>query len=89
MVRVKSPQDFGASIIFILIGVAGLYFGSELSFGSAARMGPGYFPMIVSGLPWCASSMQESKRSCGLPFSTPTSPPSLMRRRAKPVSTYS
>lgn len=50
MVRVKSPQDFGASIIFILIGVAGLYFGSELSFGSAARMGPGYFPMIVSGL---------------------------------------
>jgi hypothetical protein len=50
MVRVKSPQDLGASVVFILIGVAGLYFGSELTFGSAARMGPGYFPMIISGL---------------------------------------
>jgi hypothetical protein len=50
MVRVRSPQDFGAAAVFVLIGAAGLYFGSELAFGSAARMGPGYFPMILSGL---------------------------------------
>lgn len=50
MLRVKSPQDFGASVVFVLIGLAGLYFGSELTFGSAARMGPGYFPMLISGL---------------------------------------
>ncbi len=48
MFRVKSPQDFGASVTFIVIGLAGLYFGREYSIGSAARMGPGYFPMLLS-----------------------------------------
>jgi hypothetical protein len=32
------------------IGLAGLYFGSDLAFGSARLMGPGYFPMILSSL---------------------------------------
>jgi hypothetical protein len=48
MLRVKSPQDLGAGLVFMLIGLAGLYFGSELAFGSAARMGPGYFPTVLS-----------------------------------------
>jgi hypothetical protein len=48
MLRVKSPQDFGAGLVFLLIGAAGLYFGSELSFGTSARMGPGYFPTLLS-----------------------------------------
>jgi hypothetical protein len=50
MLQVKSPQDFGAGVVFVLIGLAGLYFGNELAFGTAARMGPGYFPMLLSGL---------------------------------------
>jgi hypothetical protein len=50
MFRVKSPQDFGAGILFMLIGIAGIYFGKDLAFGSSARMGPGYFPTIVSFL---------------------------------------
>lgn len=49
MVRIKSPQDFGAAVVFILIGAAGFYFGWDLRMGSAARMGPGYFPMLLSG----------------------------------------
>ncbi len=49
MIRIKSPQDFGAAIVFIAIGLAGFYFGSDLRLGTAARMGPGYFPMILSG----------------------------------------
>ena len=48
MVRVKSPQDLGAGAVFVLIGVAGLYFGRELAFGTAARMGPGSFPTLLS-----------------------------------------
>ena len=48
MLRLKSPQDFGAGLIFILIGCAGLYFGQDLRFGSAARMGPGFFPYYIS-----------------------------------------
>ena len=50
MIRIKSPQDLGAGIMFIVIGVLGMIFGQELAFGTAARMGPGYFPMILSGL---------------------------------------
>jgi len=47
---IKSPQDFGAGILFILFGAIGLYIGSDLTFGSARNMGPGYFPMIICGL---------------------------------------
>jgi putative tricarboxylic transport membrane protein len=48
--RVKSPQDFGAGLVFVLIGGAGIYFGADLTFGTSARMGPGYFPLLLSGL---------------------------------------
>ena len=50
MVRIRSSQDFGAALVFIVIGTAGLYFGKDLAFGSAAQMGPGYFPSVLSGL---------------------------------------
>jgi len=48
MFRVKSPQDLGAAIVFVVIGLAGAYFGRDLALGTAARMGPGYFPIILS-----------------------------------------
>ena len=50
MIKVRSPQDLGAAVVFVVIGGAGLYFGQDLAFGSAARMGPGYFPTLLSGL---------------------------------------
>ena len=48
MFRVKSPQDLGAAVLFLAIGVAGIYFGRDLAFGDAAKMGPGFFPTILS-----------------------------------------
>ncbi len=50
MIRVKSPRDLGAGIVILVIGLAGAYFAKDLTFGSASKMGPGYFPTIVS---WC------------------------------------
>jgi Tripartite tricarboxylate transporter TctB family len=50
MFRVKSPQDFGSAVVFLLIGLAGLYFGRDLTYGTASRMGPGYFPYLLSWL---------------------------------------
>jgi hypothetical protein len=35
-------------VLFLLIGSAGVYFGRDLAFGSAAKMGPGFFPIILS-----------------------------------------
>jgi Tripartite tricarboxylate transporter TctB family len=48
MFPIKSPQDFGSAIVFLLMGLAGLYFGKDLNYGSADHMGPGYFPVILS-----------------------------------------
>ncbi len=50
MLRVKSPQDLGAGLVFLLLGLAGFYFGRDLAFGTAARMGPGYFPTLLSAM---------------------------------------
>ena len=50
MVRVKSPQDFGAGAVFIVIGIAGIVFGGDLPMGTTSRMGPGYFPTLLSVL---------------------------------------
>jgi hypothetical protein len=47
MLRIRSQQDFGAGVFFVLIGVAGLYFGRHLAYGTALRMGPGFFPTWV------------------------------------------
>lgn len=54
MIRVKSPQDLGAGLLFIFIGGVGVYFGKGLTFGSARSMGPGFFPMWLS---WIIISM--------------------------------
>ena len=48
MLRIKGPQDIGAAVVFIVIGLAGAYFGQDLRFGSAGNMGPGYFPVLLS-----------------------------------------
>jgi len=50
MLRVRSPQDLGAATVFIVIGLAGLYFGRDLTFGTASHMGPGFFPTWLSFL---------------------------------------
>jgi len=50
MIKVKSPRDFGAGLLFIVIGLGGFWFGRNLNIGVASRMGPGYFPMMLSGL---------------------------------------
>jgi hypothetical protein len=50
MFKVRNPRDFGSAIVLMLIGLAGLYFGLDLTYGTAARMGPGYFPRLLSWL---------------------------------------
>jgi hypothetical protein len=50
VLRVKSPQDLGAGLVFVLIGAAGVVFGQDLTIGTSGRMGPGYFPILLSWL---------------------------------------
>jgi Tripartite tricarboxylate transporter TctB family len=48
MIRVKSPQDFWAGILFVLAGGAALWVGRDYPLGTLTRMGPGYLPTVLS-----------------------------------------
>lgn len=47
--RIASSQDFAAAAFFLALGAVGLWFSSALTIGTAARMGPGFFPILVFG----------------------------------------
>jgi len=48
MLRVKNPQDLAAGLFLIVIGAAALWFSRDLTMGTIERMGPRYFPFVVS-----------------------------------------
>lgn len=41
---VRSPKDFWAGVLFIVFGLLAVLIAREYPLGTAARMGPGYFP---------------------------------------------
>ena len=43
-------RDFLAGMLFLLIGGIGFYVALSYSFGSLQKMGPGYFPRVLSGI---------------------------------------
>ena len=48
--RIKSGQDFASGLLFIVVGVGGLWFGADYPMGTAQRPGTGVLPYILS---WC------------------------------------
>jgi hypothetical protein len=49
-VKIKSQKDFCAGVMFAVIGTAFAVGATSYNVGSAARMGPGYFPLILGVL---------------------------------------
>lgn len=47
---IRNPKDFYTGLLYVAFGVAGLVIAQDYGMGSAAKMGPGYFPMVLSGL---------------------------------------
>lgn len=47
MRAIRSPRDFCAGALFVAIGIATIVLGTRYTLGTAARMGPGYFPRIL------------------------------------------
>ena len=45
--RIKSQRDFFAGLMFLVVGVAFAWGANTYSVGSGARMGPGYFPLML------------------------------------------
>jgi hypothetical protein len=50
MVKIKNPKDFWAGLLFIAFGLFFLIGARDYELGSAARMGPAYFPTMLGGM---------------------------------------
>ncbi len=48
--KIKSPKDFWAGLMFISFGLFFLIASGNYQMGSAVRMGPAYFPTVLGGL---------------------------------------
>jgi hypothetical protein len=48
--KIRSPSDFWCGLIFLAIGVGFMWLAREYRMGSAARIGPAYFPTLLGGL---------------------------------------
>lgn len=47
MLRIRAEKDFWAGTLYVLLAAAFLWFGRDFRFGTASRMGPGYFPIVL------------------------------------------
>lgn len=48
--RLRSTKEFGSALLYGALGIAGFVIATDYGFGTAGRMGPGYFPRVISGL---------------------------------------
>ena len=48
--KIRNYKDFYTGLLFMLFGVAFTWGATHYALGKAARMGPGYFPLILGGL---------------------------------------
>ena len=45
--RIKSQKDFFAGLMFMVVGIAFAWGATNYTIGEGARMGPGYFPLML------------------------------------------
>ena len=43
-------KNFMSGLLFIGVGALGIYMAQDYPMGTALRMGPGYFPIVLSGM---------------------------------------
>jgi len=48
--ELRDNKDFWAGITFMITGAAGIVIAWRYPFGTTLRMGPGYFPIVLSGI---------------------------------------
>lgn len=49
----RTNKDLWAGLHYIAIGGIGMWIAKDYPFGSALRMGPGYFPTVLGGIMVC------------------------------------
>jgi Tripartite tricarboxylate transporter TctB family len=48
--RIRAPKDFWSGVMFCGFAVVGILAARGYSLGSAGKMGPGYFPLLLGGV---------------------------------------
>jgi hypothetical protein len=48
--KFKNAKDFWSGVMFVAFGIAFVGFARQYDMGTAARMGPAYFPTVLGGL---------------------------------------
>ena len=48
--KIKSEKDFFCGIMFVAVGIAFAWASTSYKIGNGARMGPGYFPLLLGTL---------------------------------------
>jgi hypothetical protein len=48
--RIRAPKDFWAGVVFCGFAAIGILTALGYSLGTAGKMGPGYFPLLLSGV---------------------------------------
>ena len=46
----RTNKDLWAGLMYIVTGASGMWIARDYPFGSALRMGPGYFPSVLGGI---------------------------------------
>ena len=49
-VQLKDNKRFLSGIMFLIVGGVAIYMAKDYPMGSALRMGPGYFPLVLGGI---------------------------------------
>ncbi|MCW5604142.1 MAG: tripartite tricarboxylate transporter TctB family protein [Burkholderiales bacterium] len=69
--KITSQEDFWSGVMFIAFGALAIFIASDYPFGTAARMGPGYFPtwigvgLIVLGLMIAVTGFKAQSEGVG------------------------
>ena len=69
--EILARKDFWAGLMLIVVGAAAMFIARNYPFGTALRMGPGYFPMLLGallilfGLAILASGLREGDKIAG------------------------
>ena len=58
MQLMRNPKDMLAGLMFIAFGMAALVISQDYTLGTAARMGPGYFPRLLGILLVAGGALQ-------------------------------
>jgi len=49
-IKIRNSKDFYSGLLFLFFGGLALMLSPSYSIGTSARMGPGYFPIILGGI---------------------------------------